>query len=269
MTAFPSVNLRGGWALIRRTWSSWMAQRGFFWVLAFGWMIPPLASYFIWSAAAGDAPVAGLDRSTFAAYYLAIIVVNQLTYVTANWTVGDVIRYGGLNAWLLRPLPPIFEALSTEVAGKVVFMAFVAPAVGMLALLFQPRLSVQTEQLAFFIPALLLAWALRFLWGYWLALLAFWSSRADALLAVQDSLVFLLSGVAAPFALLPPFARALGWVLPFRYMVGFPVEILTGHLEGGEVWAGLGVQTCWLLAALVLSAVMWKLGLRRYAAVGG
>jgi ABC-2 type transport system permease protein len=269
MSATFEINLRGGWALVRRTWASWMAQRGFFWVLAFGWMIPPLVSLFLWSAAAGEKSLAGLDRGAFAAYYLLIILTNQITYSTTNWTVGDVIRYGGLNAWLLRPLPPIFEALATEVAGKVVFMAFVAPAAGLLALLFRPELHFNATQVLLFIPALLLAWGLRFLWGYWLALLAFWATRADSLLAVQESLVFPLSGIAAPFALLPTFARTLAVILPFRYMVGFPVEVLAGQLDGVQVLSGLAIQGAWLLLALILSVMVWKNGLRRYTAVGG
>jgi ABC-2 type transport system permease protein len=267
--AISPLNLRGGWALVRRTWSSWMAQRGFFWLLAFGWMIPPLVYLFVWSAAAGENGVAGMPRGAFPAYYLLIIVVNQMTYSTTNWTVGDTIRYGGLNAWLLRPLPPVFEALATEIAGKVVFMAFVLPAAGVLALLLKPELHPRPGQVLVFIPALLLAWGLRFLWGYWLALLAFWSTRADALLAVQDSLVFLLSGVAAPFALLPELGRFFAAVLPFRYMVGFPVEVLSGQLDGRAVAGGLAAQAGWLLAALLLSVLVWKKGLRRYAAVGG
>ena len=61
----------------------------------------------------------------------------------------------------------------------------------------RPELTFPSCALAF-IPALVLAWALRFFWGYWLALLAFWATRADALLALQDSLVFLLAGQVAP-----------------------------------------------------------------------
>jgi ABC-2 type transport system permease protein len=269
MNLFSAVNARGGLALIRRTWSSWMAQRGFFWLLAFGWMIPPLVYLFVWTAAAGETAVGGMPRGVFVAYYLLVILVNQVTYATTNWTVGDIIRYGGLNAWLLRPLPPVFEALATEIAGKVVFLAFVVPAAGGLALLLKPELHPTPAQILAFIPALLLAWILRFLWGYWLALLAFWSARADALLAVQDSLVFLLSGVVAPFALLPPAGRFFAVVLPFRYMVGFPVEVLCGQLDSRAIAAGFAIQAGWLLAAFILAIIVWKNGLRRYSAVGG
>ena len=42
------MNLRGGIALIKSTWFSWMQHRGFFFLLAFGWMIPPLIYLFVW-----------------------------------------------------------------------------------------------------------------------------------------------------------------------------------------------------------------------------
>ena len=40
--------------LIKRTWLSWMQYRSFFFLLAFGWMIPPLIYLFVWSTAAGE-----------------------------------------------------------------------------------------------------------------------------------------------------------------------------------------------------------------------
>jgi ABC-2 type transport system permease protein len=120
-----------------------------------------------------------------------------------------------------------------------------------------------------FIPALALAWALRFFWGYWLALLAFWVTRADALLTLQDSLIFLLAGQVAPVALLPGVLQVAANLLPFRYMVAFPVEVIMGQLEPGKMLAGFVAQGAWLIVAVVLYVFFWKAGLRRYAAVGG
>jgi ABC-2 type transport system permease protein len=263
------MNHRGGWALIKSTWSSWMQHRGFFFLLAFGWMVPLLIYLFVWSTAAGGETAGGLNRGQFVAYYLVLILVNQLTYSQTNWTVGDVIREGQMNVWLLRPISPFYNALSTEVAGKVVLMVFVIPVTAFLALLLRPELHTTPRDALAFVPALALAWALRFFWGYWLALLAFWATRADALLAVQDALVFLLAGQVAPLALLPGALKTAAMLLPFRYMVSFPVEVLTGQLDRAGLLSGLAWQGGWLAVALILYTLMWREGLRRYAAIGG
>ena len=44
------------WVLIKSTWMSWLQHRAFFFLLAFGWMIPPLISLFVWFTAASGRP---------------------------------------------------------------------------------------------------------------------------------------------------------------------------------------------------------------------
>ena len=263
------MNARGGFALIRGLWLSWMQYRSFFFLLAFGWMIPPLIYLLVWSTAAGDGAIAGMSRGDFVAYYLVLILVNQVTYAQTNWTVGDLIRYGGMNRVLLRPIPPVYDALASELAGKVVYLAFDLPVVGLLALILRPELYLTVQAGLLFLPALALAWALRFFWGYCLALLAFWATRADALLGLQDALVFLLAGQVAPVVLLPGLLQTAAKALPFRYMIAFPVEVLTGQVGGTALLHGFALQLGWLALTFGLYLIIWRRGLRRYSAVGG
>jgi ABC-2 type transport system permease protein len=203
------------------------------------------------------------------AYYLILVVVNQLTYAQTNWTVGDEIRYGNMNTWLLRPMAPIYNVLSTELAGKVVYMTFTIPVALLLALILKPEITYNWRNGLLFFLALTCAWALRFFWGYWLALLAFWATRADGLLALQDSLIFLLGGQVAPTRLLPPLIQTLSTLLPFRYMLAFPVELLTGQLTSAEIQIGFVIQIFWMLLAISIYRLLWRNGLRRYSAIGG
>lgn len=263
------MNLRAGWMLVQRTWLSWMQSRSFFYIIAFGWMVSPLIYLFVWSTAAGGQPVGGWTRGEFVAYYLVLINVNQLTASQTAWTVGMMIQMGSLSKLLLYPMAPIFDTLAAEVAGKVVFMSFVIPVTALLALLLKPELNATPGSVALFVVALALAWTLRFLWGYAMALLAFWFTNAGALVGLQDALTFLLAGQVAPVALLPGAMQTLAVWLPFRYMLGFPIEVLMGRLDANEIALGFALQLAWTSLALVLSLVTWRRGLQHYTAVGG
>ena len=262
-------NFHAGWMLVQRTWLSWMQSRSFFYIIAFGWMVGPLIYLFVWSTAAGSATVGGWTRGEFVAYYLVLINVNQLTVSQTAWTVGMMIQMGGLSRLLLYPMAPIFDTLAAEVAGKLVFKSFVIPVTALLAFFLHPTLETSAGGVAQFGVALALAWVLRFLWGYAMALLAFWFTNAMSLIGLQDALTFLLAGQVAPVALLPGAMRTLAIWLPFRYMMGFPVEVLMGQLDTSEIVMGFAIQLAWVGVALAMALFTWQRGLRRYTAVGG
>ena len=263
------MNIRGVLALVKLTWATWFAQRSFFFILAFGWMIPPLIYMFVWSTAAGEESIGGFSQGQFISYYLIFIIVNQITFSTSNWTVGDGIRDGYMNTVLLRPLAPITDALANDLASKGIFILFDLPIVIILALVMKPEIDISTANALLFVLALIMAALLRFLWGYALALLSFWATRADSLLAIQDSLIFLLAGQVAPVALLPGIIKDVALVLPFRYMVGFPIEVLMGQQSNAEIVSGLVVQFGWLATTTIVAILIWNTGIRRYEAVGG
>jgi ABC-2 type transport system permease protein len=256
-------------AVLAITWQSWMAARSFFFLLAFGWMMPPVVALFIWRAVASGGTVGAFNQSGITLYYLAVIVVNQFTMTQANWTVGDNIRAGHINSLLLRPFHPLADATMIELAGKGVFLTFALPMAVLLGVILRPEFAIRAADIVLFVPALLLAWLLRFSWGLALALLAFRAAKADSLLTVQETLVDLVGGILAPVSLLPPLLGSVARVLPFRSMVGFPVEVLTGSLGRAEVISGMATQAAWLAVSLCLCAITWKTGLAHHEAVGG
>ena len=149
------------------------------------------------------------------------------------------------------------------------YLTFVIPVVAVLSLIFHPALHPSLYQVFAFLLALMFAWFLRFFWGYWLALLAFWATQANALLGIQDALIFLLAGQVAPIALLPGPLGILAHLLPFRYMISFPIEILLGHLNTADVLIGFAYQIGWLCTTLIIFTGIWRTGVRHNTAVGG
>jgi viologen exporter family transport system permease protein len=115
---------------------------------------------------------------------------------------------------------------------------------------------------------LILAFLLRFLVDWTLAQAAFWTTRVGAINQVYFVLMLFLSGQIAPLSLFPRPVQILADILPFRWMIGFPVELLLGRLTPVQFLTGVGVQAAWIALALALLRVVWRAGIRIYSAVG-
>ncbi|MBO0783840.1 MAG: hypothetical protein J2P37_33955, partial [Ktedonobacteraceae bacterium] len=55
-------------AMLKTTWQIWLQSRSFFFLLAFGWMIPPLVYLFVWSTVASDHTIGGMTQGEFISY---------------------------------------------------------------------------------------------------------------------------------------------------------------------------------------------------------
>lgn len=263
------MNLRGGWALVQKSLLGYMASGGFFWTLALAWMVAPLVYLFVWLTVSGAAGIGGFGRNDFIFYYLALILVNQVTYPVSHWTIGEAIRVGSMSVWLLRPIPVLYEAIASDVAVKMVCIPFVLLMVIILGWVFAVRLIVDWSAVGLFLAVLALTQVLRFMFGYVMALLAFWTERIDALLVLTNTFVFLFAGQVAPVALLPDVMRQIATVLPFRYMMGFAVEVLLGKLTPAELLTGLAWQTFWIGIVLAAYRAVWRKGIKMFTAIGG
>ena len=263
------MNLRGGKALVSRLWMSFFASRGFMCSLALGHLMPSLIYLFVWMTAAKQSSLGGFNQDEFVLYYLAMMILHELTYAASSYSVGWAIRSGDFSTWLLRPLHPIYEAIGMDFAGKGISVPFTILIAIVLGLILRPAVHLRPGNILLFFLAVILAYFLRFLLDYVQVLLAFWTQRLDAMMKINDTLLFLFGGQVAPFALLPHTLQIVAAFLPFRYMLGFPVEVLLGRLPPGQIWEGFLGLGVWILITILLHQIIWKRGLRHYTAVGG
>lgn len=238
------------------------------WML--GLVLSPVIYLAVWAAVARSqgGEVDGFRAGDFAAYFLVTMVVNHATFSWIAWEFEYRVRQGTLSPLLLRPVHPIHRDIAENLSFKALTMAVVIPATALLALAFRPSFAPVPWAIVAFVPALALAMALRFAMDWTLALGAFWLTRVEALNRLYFVAVLFLSGQAAPLALLPAPARLLADLLPFRWFIAFPVDLLLGRLAPNETLIGLGAQLGWLAAASALLRFVWARGIRRYGAVG-
>jgi ABC-2 type transport system permease protein len=238
------------------------------WLLWF--VLKPVLYLTVWSAVARSSggAVGGMAPRDFAAYYLAVMWVVHLTFNGAFAYFEDRVRRGAFSPLLLRPVHPIVGDVAENLAYKTHMTPMLALATLVLVATFAPHVAPPWWAVAAAVPAVSLAFAVRFVTTWTVALAAFWLTRTQAIAQAYLLVLLFLGGEAAPLALLPAWAQAAARLSPFWWMVGFPAELLVGRLSPTQALRGLGVQVLWCVASVPLAGACWRIALRRYTAVG-
>jgi ABC-2 type transport system permease protein len=240
----------------------------FIWMI--GQVLEPVIYLVVWSVVSNGSggSVGGYTTAEFAGYFVIFMLVNQATYTWIMYEFEYRVREGVLSAALLHPVHPIHSDIADNLSSKLITLPVMLLIAGGLGLAFHASVSLHPWSVALFLPVLLLAFLIRFLLEWTLALAAFWTTRVRAINQTYFVLVLFLSGQLAPLSLLPRALQIAAEVLPFRWMLGFPVELLLGRLSPGEALAGLAIQFAWLAGAVLLVRLVWRIGIKVYSAVG-
>jgi ABC-2 type transport system permease protein len=226
-----------------------------------------LAAWIAVARARGGA-VGGFTAGDFAAYYVCLSLVSQLTQAWDSWEFEQDIRLGRLSPKLLRPFHPIHYAVVDNLIWKVFTLPALLPVLALIAWSFGAHFQAAPWQIALFVPSVILGGALKFTFGWVLACLAFWTTRARSVTGLLERGAFLFAGQIAPLALLPGLLQPLAYALPFGYMLGVPADLLRGGPGLSTALALLAGQAIWLAVTLVAFQVVWRFGVRQYSAVG-
>jgi ABC-2 type transport system permease protein len=236
------------------------------------WMVVnvmPLVMLAVWYSLAEDGPIGGYSQTDFVSYYLLMTWVRQMTNVWVIWELDYEIRHGDLSAKLLHPLNPIHDYFSGHLADKIFRFVVLLP-LAFLAWLIFPTIhfDVTPVKLALFLVMLAVAYVIRFITQYSIGLLAFWVSEATTLNDIWFAAQLMLGGIVAPLDLFPDQVRIVANYLPFRFMLSFPVEILSGRLTTSDVAIGVALTFFWLIFFIAVYRWLWAKGIKQFSAYG-
>jgi ABC-2 type transport system permease protein len=235
-----------------------------------GNILEPLIYLVVWTTVSRSSggSVGGYAARDFAAYYIVLMIVNQVSYSWVMYEFDYRVREGTFSAVLLHPVHPIHADIADNLSSKAVSLPFIVAAAAGLAALFHPAFNFRLGIVATFLPALVLAYLVRFLVDWTVALAAFWTTRVTAINQIHFMAVLFFSGQIAPLTVLPRPLQIVATILPFRWTIGFPVELVLGRLTPAQVATGLAAQAAWLISAALLLKFAWRASVKRYSAVG-
>jgi viologen exporter family transport system permease protein len=263
------ISLRAIPTLLRIGVSETVAYRAEFLV----WMLTttlPLVMLGLWTSVAAEAPFHGYSSPDFVAYYLAALIVRNLTGSWVVWQINEEIRHGQMAMRLLRPVHPFVQySLSHLAAVPLRGMVAIPVTIILLVTTARDAMAHDPAQLLLFVPSIAAAWLLTFAFLFGLGSLAFFLDKSMSLMEVYFGVFAIFSGYLIPLPLLPHWLRAASDWLPFRFMLGVPVEILTARgLGAAGALQLVAAQWIWAGGVLVAALGLWRAGVRRFEAVG-
>lgn len=251
-------------------WSKVLQYRGdlVMWMIAE--TIMPLVSFAIWYAVAASSAQGPTPTQIFT-YYIFSLFVVIISQAWSGFFVARDILEGDIVTDLVKPISPLWKQIVNNGVEKVIKLIIPLPIL-IAAIILSPDAFTPTifsiTHLSLFAISLLLATILNFTFDITAALLAFWLEDAMQLRRYIDLLFSISSGILIPFAFMPEALRSALSFLPFRYIISAPLELLIYPLERSEVIQLLGKQFLWTVALIIIYAILWKRGLKRYAPPG-
>jgi ABC-2 type transport system permease protein len=255
-------------ALLRAGFVGAVAYRSEFLIWMFSTNMP-LVMLAVWAAAARSGPVGNYTQQAFAAYYLCTLLVRLLTGAWVVWEMTMEIRQGTLALRLLRPIHPLIGYSAENLAAVPLRGIIALPLVGILLWSLRAELGHQLFSWLLLVPAMIGAWLLTFMVMALIGTLALYLESATSIFEAWLGISAVLSGYLIPLDLFPASVQRVALYLPFRFLLSFPVELMLGRHTLPEAVALLGAQWLYVAAFLLATNLVWRAGLRRYAAYGG
>jgi ABC-2 type transport system permease protein len=235
---------------------------------------PIFIQYFLWTAIYLNATtdlVYGFTFQQMMAYTFMAGLVARIVRTGFEYEIMDDIKSGKFSRFLVQPLGYFPYRLASYFGNKLPNQVIILLILTLLLVGLNIFWGVTLEPLriGLFLIALALAVVLNFLIFYGISAIAFWLVEIGFLFEGIRIVFILFSGGIFPLEVFgPTFMRVMDF-LPFKFTVSYPINVLNGKIPLPQVYSGFGVQLLWIGVIWVLANLLWRIGSKRYVAVGG
>jgi len=259
-------------AVASATYKEWAAYRTHSMVSILVGPAAFLVQASIWRAVySSGSSAGGLTLRQMIAYYGVSTLIYYLIMDFADWNLQMLIRTGKYLTFALRPVHHRFFALSQKIGHRVLGFIFEFLPV-LLIFIFLFKVDLRPASWAWMAASVILSFLMQFYINYSIGLAGFWLVRTDGLRSVIYLLTSVCSGSLFPLLLLPKTLQLIVFFLPFQFTVYVPSMVFTGIYSLGGVSLGMrgivGLQALYVLLFFGLSEALFRLGMRRFTAVG-
>lgn len=231
-----------------------------------------ILAYAIWRsifAIRGLTEIGGFSFHQMMFYYLLTPMVSRVSHGAEMGFVSQEIYDGSLTRFLVYPISFLAYKLVQYVAQSLVF------SIQLWGVLFCFAVFISYGDAAVSWQACVLGSVSMFLGGvlYFMMLailemVAFWADQVWSLTVMLRFAILFLGGGLVPLTLFPEWSRHWVEILPFSFLVSFPVNSFMGRIAGWDWLAGVGVLLSWTAIFFGMARWVWRRGLKGYTGVG-
>lgn len=237
-------------------------------------IIPTVIQFFLWTAmfeSSKTGMVYGYTYSSMIMYTILAGIVSKLVAAGCEWDVANDIRSGGLNKYIVKPIGYFRYQICCFLGKKSVqFVIFTMIFAVILAIAkWKAFFTVEPIRLLYFIVAVLLGIVINMFLGFIVSISAFWITEAWAAFLILSLAINIASGGVFPIDIFGQGVVTVLKYLPFQYTIYFQINILNGNITLGDILPSIAIQVAWILLLTFILQVLWKIGLKKYEAVGG
>ncbi|MEJ2665045.1 MAG: ABC-2 family transporter protein, partial [Spirochaetia bacterium] len=113
---------------------------------------------------------------------------------------------------------------------------------------------------------------MAFFINYSIGILGFWLVRGEGVRRMIQIFSMLFRGVFIPLVFFPPFIQKILFFLPFQFATYVPIRVFIGSYELAGMRFGpaqiVGIQAAAVVIMYIVSGLLWRLGVKRFAGVG-
>lgn len=228
--------------------------------------------YFVWTSVfARQETIFDYNKAQILTYVIGGHFLRTLVLETRTKFVGEEIYSGFISSVLLKPVSYFWQWFAEDFARKALTVLTSIFEVAIFVAIVKPPLFIQKDMNLIFltIAAVILAGFLNFVITFTTALFGFWSEETYGPSFLMDVIITFASGAIFPLDILPVFLAIPLKILPFSYLLFFPLKIFLGQLSLNAIMTGFALELFWFFVLLKIYKIVWSKGIRRYSAFGG
>lgn len=239
-----------------------------------GWIVADLIKIvtliFVWVAVTKANHIVNADYVV--TYYLLVMLISKLTSdYTLEIGSRDMVD-GKFSNLLLRPSNYLIKYLAIDIGSNLLRIVLFSPVfvIGVCVAIYFDMWNYNFDllRIALFILSAILAFMISFLLGNTVSLIALKIKEMNSIRVFFYNVAAMFSGEFVPILFLPSIWQTIFKVLPFRYTLSFPVEILLGDISGNFLYEGFLIALFWLVILVIIYKICFNYFIKYYESEG-